>query len=212
MRTITALLLGALVGAAAGFLGGREVTSRSIPNPFPAGDETEVSRDVALFGAFVHSWTTYIQDHDGYIPADPYRGLIEAGITPSYADIRAIVFESSLPPRINSDLRQNPRAAVFWEVRSDLSEVWTCYANGDWERLTFQQSNQNDPYWWRHAAEKSGLPVWKSLKEKDDWIRGNRNRLFWDSQLKLYVLKPGRSKGDGNCLGRSKGDEGVKGT
>lgn len=151
----------------------------------------DLDAEVNSFNRFVDLWNGYVRSHDGVIPTDPYRGLIDSGTVESYALLRGIVFEGSLPPRINPDLEQNPRRTVFFEVRNDLEEVWTVFADGTWSRVSFKDDAKQDSDW-HGALANAGYPEWKSAREKDAWIAENRDKLVWDAQKKIYVVAPKR--------------------
>lgn len=151
----------------------------------------DLDAEVNSFNRFVDLWNGYVRSHDGVIPTDPYRGLIDSGTVETYAQLRGIVFEGSIPPRINPDLRQNAKRTVFFQTRDELEEVWMAFADGTWSRVSFRNVAKQDSDW-QGALAHAGYPEWKSAREKDAWIAANRDKLVWDAQKKIYVVAPKR--------------------
>jgi hypothetical protein len=146
----------------------------------------DVAHQQVGFQQFVDTWNKYVVKQDGFIPVDPYRGLIESGTFETYDELRGIVFNRCLPPRINPVLARNPKRAVFWQDREDLSEVWTAYADGSWARIPYGRSASNDDDWCGLRAA-TGYPSWHTLSEKSEWVRTNKGRLVWDEMRRMYV-------------------------
>jgi len=135
------------------------------------------------FAGVVDQWNSYVIAHDGDLPADPYRFM-------SRPDGRYVVesyeFARHLPPRVNPDLKRNPRYPVFWTTYY-LDEVWTCYANGTWDRLPMSEAGAD----WYTPLLKAGYPAdqWKTDKDVAKWLAENKSRLYWDDATKLYKVR-----------------------
>ena len=90
------------------------------------------------FAGVVDQWNSYVIAHDGDLPADPYRFM--SGPDGRYV-VESYEFARHLPPRVNPALKQNPRYPVFWTTYY-LDEVWTCYADGTWDRLPMSEAGR----------------------------------------------------------------------
>src|SRR5947208_409163 len=91
------------------------VTDMLLPPTDASGEHWSLKQEMDGFESFVQQWNRYIETRDGFVPSDPYRALIDAGIVDSYASLRCISFEPWLPPRLNPDLSRNPRLLVLAE-------------------------------------------------------------------------------------------------
>jgi len=65
------------------------------------------------FLATVKDWKTFMTKNDGFIPEDPYRGLLASSPDWTFNSLRDVYFAPYLPPRLNPDVSKNPRYVVF---------------------------------------------------------------------------------------------------
>jgi len=109
----------------------------------PAG--YEIAEQTSRFESLVNKVKTYIVAHNGEIPADLYRAMVESGVVDSYAEFMYIRDEVvhipilTLPPLVNKNLSQNVRAPLFWLNMDRVAETWVCYLDGTWQRVKHGQ-------------------------------------------------------------------------
>lgn len=146
------------------------------------------------FVAFVKVWNDHVASRDGFLPRDPYRGLLDSGRISQFELLRPIHFVQLLPVRLNPQLSQNPHWVIFWIRRNDLRETWNYFADGTWsklpfgKRLTVQEFSELDLDTWRQAWIDGGFPNIE-MNECDAWVAVNRDRVVWDPSRRIYVLR-----------------------
>ncbi len=192
------VVVGLLVAFTAGFWCG----SWSIHTVF-RGDKNdpEVRDEFDRFQSLSEDVFEYIQSRDGWIPADAYRGLIDANVVPEYAyfifgEKPIELFQQNTPCRINVEIARNVRAPFFYVGREDLEEVWVTYLDGTCKRESYSELAGTGHLGgfaevqmrWRYTFhQKYGYPYWVSAAEKKDWCLKNRHKLKWDSMERAYV-------------------------
>ena len=205
-----AMVLAAVAGSVTAFL----VTAWLIPRQSRRPSAITVMEWKTQFVSLRDRVFKFIIANDGYIPADPYRGLIEAGEVESYREFmfgdHAVVFRPShLPVRLNIEIPLNRPLVFFW-LWGPGGERWLCFTNGSWERW-------GDSEKWvygtdgtcRHVAgcqpeydfeveasqllKKAGHPSWPRVDMKRRWIESNKSKLVWNAALGMYTVGISRS-------------------
>lgn len=169
--------------------------------------DIEIEQEMARFVETKDIVFELIDENDGYLPADLYRALIETHKVESYAYFsgESIVFPLlRLPARVNTDLGQNRRLVLFWKSVS-MGEKWLCYSNGTWERwgkggrriyyrdgtckhLKTDRLDYDFEIQAWDALKSAGYPVWRTVTEKEQWIRDNKKSLVWDETVRMYIV------------------------
>lgn len=165
-------------------------------------DGYETLQEVTRFEALVKRIRQYVETHDGQIPIDPYRGLVEAGTVESFFEFifsgNVVSFDfNELPPMINPSLEQNARAPFFYVDMRTIEETWVCYLDGTWSRerwpgITCVTHSEFGKLMiaWRAAFHGAGYPYWGSLKEKAEWFDREKANMHWDGTLRMYRPVP----------------------
>ena len=157
------------------------------------------NRDFAAFKKLADAVKLYLKENGGYLPADPYRGLIESGKVDSFNDFwfggRAVEFDIlDLPGRLNVQLAMNPKHSLFSVYYESLDEEWSMLMNGEVVRRKIRRPAGKvlqDELAWSHNFHNAGYPYWESVTDKQKWLDANRENLKWDPALEMYVpLKP----------------------
>jgi hypothetical protein len=155
--------------------------------------------DVRGFAIVVNAWNRYIACHNGELPEEPYDAILQNSEGVTVGELRWYGFPVYVPPRINTDLRQNAKWLVFVRERDDLGESWECYADGTWARVANRTSRGGGgppPEAIAPGAMPSeklrsaGFPVWEwtSLADRARWLEKNKDVLVWDASRQMYVV------------------------
>jgi hypothetical protein len=176
--------------------------ARAYYAPYSLGlyiDDGAPDRHFAAFNKLADAVKAYLQEHDGYLPADVYRALIESGKVDSFSDFwfvdRVVEFDMmDLPARLNVQLAKNPNHALFSVYYETLDEEWSMLMNGQVVRRKISRPAGkaiHDELTWSHNLHNAGYPYWESVTDKQKWLDANRQNLQWDPALEMYVpLKP----------------------
>jgi len=160
------------------------------------------------FTPLAKAFHDYLREHDGFIPADPYRALVESGKVTSFSDFlfdgHYAVPEPLMPVRVNPNLEENPRFPLllwfydtWWNSEFDPtmhseSYVWVAWADGT---VTHERVAAGSPYIeafnrWEGLYKEAGYPNLLAMPfaERAKWIADHRDQLMWDAALRIYVL------------------------
>jgi hypothetical protein len=163
----------------------------------PVYDEYDIRQRAKAFDTFVQQVVNYVIENDGYVPADPYRALVESGAVSSFDEfiyqMRPVTFDLDyIAVRLNSDMSSNFRGVFFYLLVEKIGEIWVCYTDGTWARESCKISFSVPPYQenmvtYRAMLTQAGYPYWHNTKTKAEWIKNNRDQLLWDPERKIYV-------------------------
>lgn len=170
--------------------------------PIEFGPEEDVNPAVVLradldrFGALVNVWNRYMSEHDGELPADPYRVLFYRGGMNDPLELQAYEFSLDLPPRFNPDAPKNRKWVVFARNYWSTAEQWQCYADGTWGRVKIEGGVADAPvgagmsFGARSELRRAQYPIeeWKSDTDRAAWFARNKARLVWDEPSRMYVV------------------------
>lgn len=165
--------------------------------PMQYQDHPEMlDHDARHFASVVAAWDGYVIAHDGDLPADPYKVLIDSGTVRSWDELRWYSFAGDVPPRINPDIGKNGHWAMFVWERKDIGEQWDCYADGTWARVPIPSGPSTQPSPHLHdlnsvdRLKAAGYPVWRWRNDADRaaWLAANRDKLVWDDARRMYVV------------------------
>lgn len=181
---------------------------------FPDGDvKPDRARILAdedsAFARVVRCWNAYIIIHDGVIPDDPYRALVDMGAVADYEQLKSYSFVGNAPPLICRELTRNPKFTIF-SRNGPLNQQWLCFADGTWARVALDGaappgSDLDADRLLRHAGYP--LSTWFGLgsgmwRARSQWVAQNRDKLVWDPSLQMYVVG---SKGSEKSTGHEEG-------
>ena len=157
-------------------------------------------QDFERFKKLADAAKEYLSEHDGYLPADPYRSLIESEKVVSYNDFRfedrVVAFDIfDLPGRLNVQLSKNPNHTLFSVNYPSLDEEWSMLMNGQVLRRPAGKFTQDDLDW-SHNFHNTGYPYWESIPDKQNWLDANREKLTWHPEYEMYV--PDKPSGGGS--------------
>ena len=173
-------------------------------------DDGEWDRDFDSFQRLAGACRTYIVAHDGFLPADPYRALLEAGAVDAFLDFQIgqefVSFNTfELPPRLNVEMRLNPKHELFSVYYRGPNELWIMNMDGTVERracgvdLDVMAKNALASSAWSQQFHRAGYPYWESVPDKQKWTDSNKAKLTWDPAYQMYVptTQPARPGGSG---------------
>lgn len=177
------------------FVLGRRSASRQgqwDPRPVYGADissEGAIHQQSLRFSKLVFDWAASVRQADGYLLEDPYTFAERTGCMNGRGELRFFDVERPLPPRLNRELRRNPHLRVFAWERPDLDEVWECYADGTWARVSAKRAGFLGSGWYG-LLKSAGFPVssWEFHGDRKMWIEQNRDRLVWDESRRMYVV------------------------
>ena len=179
-QILNILVVGALAVGAAFLLG------RWTAQPFWVASDRQMEARLRA-ERFAEVWQEFVKENDGWIPSDPYRALIEGGQVGEYVAMRDLHFVRFLPPRVHPDQKENAKLPVFSVVVEEGVSAWVYHGDGSIEFFTWDSDPRPQPIDWPAVMRAAGFEEWKSVRERDEWVAKNKDRLEWDPQKRMFV-------------------------
>ena len=168
-----------------------------VGKPFPFDSRKDIDAAFERFCSIADATKAYVATHDGELPPDLYRGLVEANCIEAFTDIVffggqiPVYHVNDVPLRINKDLVKNPRELLFWLEYRDIGETWMFYLDGTIERKPkYAKSPEGGKRLrdWSGTFHAAGFPYWTTPKRKAEWYRQNKDKLVWDEEKGMYIV------------------------
>jgi hypothetical protein len=148
--------------------------------------EDDREEEHEAFDRIVRAMRSYLEDHNGKLPADPYLALVEDRKVQYTGDFMLasgnIIFNwEYVPARIEPNLQRNRKLVLFFANVDGMYSVF--YTNGLVERCEELPENPSNLF------KTAGYPIWKSLDEKISWLKKEQEKMVWDPSLQMYITR-----------------------
>jgi hypothetical protein len=169
-------------------------------NPPAPSRLTATSRPLGAGGQYFQDvsrlWCAYVSSHEGDLPEDLYRYIVDSMPEWGVEELRWISVNLYTPPRMNKDLSRNVPWLVLRLDRTDVGEVWCLYADGTWMHFkdyTFVEGSRVTV-----KATEGGLDMlsgagypyseWHCFGDRWSWYQAHQDRCMWSDVARCYVV------------------------
>jgi hypothetical protein len=181
----------------AGFVAGLLLGSCRPPDARVGGADASEVRDMERdVDKILAGFARLIADREGIVPSDLYGELVKGGFVDSFRSFiihegTVPVFEPLwLPAKLNASLQKNAKIILFI-LRGPNGQQWIGFCDGTWMKYAASETRVvSDLISTRDSLlRKAGYPNWRTVSERDAWIKANEKTLVWDDNLRIYRIK-----------------------